>query len=580
MGNTTGKADLGCMVDADGIHEECGVFGIYAPGLDVARLSFFALYALQHRGQESSGIATSDGQTTYIHKGMGLVSQVFHEENLGPLKGHLAIGQNRYSTTGSSHLRNAQPYLIDTLYGPLGIAYNGNLTNAWELRRMLLERGVGLFTTTDSEIITQMLAAPPNVWEKDGWEKGSWEKTRLARPNASGNGEHGEHGEHGEQQHNGAMGERMGDNGTSGSATGHPPDGQAGTQQMTRWPASIRAFMQEARGAYSLAILAHDAIYAVRDPYGMRPLCLGELESGGHVVASESCALLTIGARYLREVRPGEIVRIDSQGITSMGEYPSPRPALCIFEYVYFARPDSVLEGQVVHEVRQRLGRQLAREAPADADIVVGVPDSATPAAIGYSLESGLSFTEGLIKNRYIGRTFIQPDDRLRRIGVRLKYNPLTANLKGKRVVLVDDSIVRGNTAGPMVQLLRDGGATEVHVRVSSPPVRNPCFMGVDMATYEELIAHRLGIEEIREQIGADSLSYLSLEGMLEVVGDSPDIRKVRHCNACFSGCYPVPIPEWLFSSERDKSIFESGGQGSGIGQGHGKPSLTSDTRN
>lgn len=513
----------------DGPHEECGVFGVYAPGLDVARLTFFAMYALQHRGQESGGIATGDGQTTYIHKGMGLVSQVFNEQNLSPLKGHLAIGQNRYSTTGSSHLRNAQPYLIETFYGPLGVAHNGNLTNAWELRQALLERGVGLFTTTDSEVITQMLAAPPEVWE-------GTEMALPAQTHTAGNGSGAE-------------------NGASAPAHAARP-----AKSSDHWEARIRAFMRATEGAYSLTILTRDAIYAVRDPHGLRPLCLGKLGNDGYVAASESCALLTIGAEYLREVEPGEIVRLDRDGITSMrGCKPARRQSLCIFEYVYFARPDSVLEGQVVHEVRQRLGRKLAQEAPADADIVVGVPDSATPAAIGYSLESGLTFSEGLIKNRYIGRTFIQPDEHLRQVGVRLKYNPLTANLKGKRVVLVDDSIVRGTTAGPMVQLLREGGATEVHVRVSSPPVRNPCFMGVDMATYEELIAYRLDVDEICERIGADSLAYLSLEGLLTVVAGSATPNQGRHCNACFSGCYPIVIPDWLFSSDRSKQLFEKG---------------------
>lgn len=508
-------------VEDDVPHEECGVFGVYAPGLDVARLTFFALYALQHRGQESSGIATCDGHMAYIHKGMGLVSQSFKEENLGPLKGHMAIGQNRYSTTGASKLRNAQPYLIETMYGPLGIAHNGNLTNAFQLRKTLLERGVGLFTSTDSEVIIQVLSAPPEVWMNNGlgtWNHDSFEEgedasmlPRIVRPVTS-----------------------------------------------DHWEARIQAFMQVARGAYALAILTRDAVYAVRDPLGLRPLCLGELD-GGYVVASESCALLTIGAHYLREVRPGEIVRIDSSGLTSMMAIESDHHALCIFEYVYFARPDSILEGHVVHEVRQRLGRQLARESPVAADAVVGVPDSATPAAIGYSLESGLPYTEGLIKNRYIGRTFIQPDEHLRQIGVRLKYNPLTDNLQGKRVVMIDDSIVRGNTAGPMVQLLRDGGATEVHVRVSSPPVRNPCFMGVDMATYNELIAHKLNVEEICHRIGADSLAYLSMEGMLKVVNRNEYVEpnESRHCSACFSGCYPIAIPEWLFRNERDKNMFE-----------------------
>lgn len=473
------------------------MFGIYAPGADVARITFFALYALQHRGQESAGIATSDGHMAYIHKGMGLVSQVFNEENLRPLRGHLAIGHNRYSTTGSSHLRNAQPYLIETMHGPLGVGHNGNLTNSPLLRRKLLERGVGLISSTDSEVITQMLAAPPP------------------------NGEP------------------------------HGPD----------WEARIAAFMQEAEGAYCLVILTRDAIFAVRDPLGLRPLCLGELpgDNGkpGYVVASESCALGTIGARYLREVRPGEIVRLDAEGIRSIQGLPPASPsALCIFEYVYFARPDSVLEGQTIHRVRQRLGEELAREAPVDADVVVGVPDSATPAAIGYARASGIPFTEGLTKNRYIGRTFIQPDDRLRRAGVHLKYNPLTANLEGRRVVLIDDSIVRGNTAGPLVRLLREGGAKEVHVRVSSPPVRHPCFMGVDMATHEELIAYQKSVEEIREHIGADSLAYLSHEGMMRAV--TAEIgRDAGHCSACFTGRYPIRLETWWTHRHLQKLSFE-----------------------
>ncbi|MCB0197734.1 MAG: amidophosphoribosyltransferase, partial [Anaerolineae bacterium] len=303
----------------DNPHEECGVFGIYAPGRDVARLAFFGLYALQHRGQEGAGIATSDGRMAYIHKNMGLVTQVFKEENLKPLEGHLAIGHNRYSTTGSSHVRNVQPYLIETVRGPLGVAPNGNLTNALDLRKLLLERGVGLTSTTDTEVITQMLAAPANNWT----------------------------------------------NGNTPDDILNEPD---------RWVARIKAFMRMAEGAYSMAVLTREAIYAVRDPYGLRPMCLGELSDGGYVVASESCALQTIGATYVRELNPGEIIRLDEAGVTSyVGREPI-QQALCIFEYVYFARPDSVLEGQVIHNVRQRMGRQLAREAPVEADIVVGVP--------------------------------------------------------------------------------------------------------------------------------------------------------------------------------------------------------------
>jgi amidophosphoribosyltransferase len=424
---------------------------------------------------------------------MGLVAQVFTEANLAPLTGHLAIGHTRYSTTGSSTLRNAQPYLVETLYGPLAVAHNGNLTNAQPLRQQLLARGVGLSSTTDSELITQILAAPPETW----------------------NGSNGKH-----------------------SSNDH-------------WIDRIRAFMRIAQGAYSLALLTTEAVYAVRDPLGMRPLCLGRI-GDGYVIASESCALGTIGAELIRQIEPGEIVRLDEHGVTSVVGVPSDKRALCMFEYVYFARPDSDIEGQVIHQVRQRMGQQLAREVPADADIVVAVPDSAIPAAIGYSLQTGIPFTEGLIKNRYIGRTFIQPDDALRQQGVRLKYNALEANLRGRRVVLVDDSIVRGNTIRPLVQLLRDGGAAEIHVRVSSPPVKHPCFMGVDMATYKDLIAHHLDADAIARRAGADSLGYLSLEGMLAAVGQDRG-----YCTACFSGRYPIDIPEWLFADDREKMIFE-----------------------
>lgn len=471
-------------------HEECGVFGIYAADTDVARVSFFALYALQHRGQESAGIATSDGVSASAHKDMGLVAQVFTEDSLSKLKGHLAIGQTRYSTTGSSHLRNAQPYLIETMYGPLGVGHNGNLTNAPQLRNKLLERGVGLTSSSDSEVITQMLAAP------------------------------------------------------APGATNGKPD----------WEARIGSFMAEAEGAYTLVVLTRDAVFGVRDPKGFRPMCIGKLADGGYVLASESCALGTVSATYVREVQPGEIIRLDESGLHSIAKPDPQTQSLCVFEYVYFARPDSVLEDQTIHRVRQRLGEVLAEEAPAKADVVVGVPDSATPAAIGYATASGIPYTEGLTKNRYIGRTFIEPSDELRKSGVHLKYNPLEANLAGKRVVLIDDSIVRGTTAGPLVTLLREGGAKEVHVRVSSPPVRHPCFMGIDMANSEELIGHVKSTEEIRKHIGADSLAYLSQEGMMSAVtADAP--APSGHCNACFSGDYPIKLGN--FFRDRDKLTFQ-----------------------
>lgn len=476
-------------------HDECGIFGAYVPNREAARLAFFALFSLQHRGQESAGIATSDGQSAYIHKGMGLVSQVFNEDNLRPLRGHISIGHNRYSTTGSSHVRNASPYMVESMYGPLGVAHNGNLTNTAYLRQLLLSRGVGLSSTTDSEVATLMLAAPPEVWNGD-------------EPDVSGD-------------------------------------------NLDLWMQRIRAFMQVAEGAYSLSIITRDAVYGVRDPNGLRPLCIGSLD-GGFVIASETCALQTIGAKFVREVLPGEIVRLDANGLSSVQGVTSHRRALCSFEYVYFARPDSLLEGQTIHSVRQKLGRQLAIEQPIDADVVIGVPDSATPAAIGYALESGIPYTEGLTKNRYIGRTFIQPDQQLRRDTVRLKYTPLTANLAGKRVVLVDDSIVRGTTSAPLIALLREGGASEIHMRVSSPPVTHPCFMGVDMATKSQLIAHLMDVESISRKIGADSVGYLSLEGMLSAIRDSAE-KPSGHCTACFSGNYPISIPEWLFEEDRER---------------------------
>ncbi|MCL4863213.1 MAG: amidophosphoribosyltransferase [Caldilineaceae bacterium] len=464
----------------DDLHEECGVFGICASGRAVARLAFFGLYALQHRGQEGAGIVTCDGRVAHMHKGMGLVSQVFNEENLQYLQGHLAIGHTRYSTTGSSKLRNAQPYLVETLDGPLALGHNGNLINAPQLRRELLERGVGLQTSTDSEVILHLLAG-------------------------AGGGD---------------------------------------------WVTRIRIMMAKAEGAYSLVILTRDAVYGVRDPWGLRPLVLGRLE-GGHVLASESCAFATIGAEMVEEIKPGEIVRIDADGYEIVQGAPPQRLAFCTFEQIYFARPDSLLDGRLVHEVRQKLGRQLAKEAPVKADIVVPVPDSGTPHAIGYAQKSKIPYSEGLIKSRYIGRTFIQPTDELRKIGVAMKFNPLPDNLKGKRVVLVDDSIVRGNTSGPLVQMLRDAGAKEVHVRVACPPIKWPCFMGVDMASQSELIAANQSVDEICEHIGANSLAYLSIDGMMKALK-----AKDGYCNACFTGDYPFATPIPLIELQ-DKGIFQ-----------------------
>ena len=472
------------MYEDDKFHDECGIVGLYAPQRDVARHTFFALYALQHRGQEAAGIVSCDGRIAHVHKGMGLVSQVFNEDNLHHLRGDLAIGHTRYSTTGSSKLRNTQPYILETLDGPLAIGHNGNLINAPQLRRELLERGVGLQTSTDSEVIIHLLA------------------------------------------------------------------GAGGPDWLTR----IRILMAKIEGAYSLVILTKDAIYGVRDPWGLRPLVLGKLEDG-YVVASESCAFATIGAKMVREIQPGEIVRLDANGYKITQGAPAQNLAFCTFEQIYFARPDSVLNGKLVHQTRQKLGGQLAMEAPVDADIVVPVPDSGTPHAIGYAQMSGIPYSEGLIKSRYIGRTFIQPTDELRKVGVAMKFNPLPDNLAGRRVVLVDDSIVRGNTSGPLVQMLRDAGACEVHVRVACPPIKFPCFMGVDMASQSELIAANLTIAEICAHIGADSLAYLSLPGLMKALK-----AENGYCNACFTGDYPFSTPIQLFDLQEKEQFAQMWG--------------------
>lgn len=465
-------------ISEDRAHEECGIIGVYAPNEPVARMAYFGLYALQHRGQEAAGIAVSDGASVRVHKEIGLVSQVFNEQNLAALEGHYAIGHTRYSTTGSSVLRNVQPFLIETRNGPLAVAHNGNLVNTADLRRELLHRGVGLHTSSDSEVITMMLA---------GAQGDSWEERIM--------------------------------------------------NTMPKW-----------RGAYSLVILVRDSVFAVRDPWGFRPLSVGRLASGGHVAASESGALHTLGCKVIREVEPGEIVALSNTTLRIRQAIPpAPDLARCVFEHVYFSRPDSVWDGLLVHRVRQRLGEELALESNVKADVVIPVPDSSMPAAIGYARISGIPYNEGFTKNRYIARTFIQPTDSLRKQGVALKFNALEENLRGKRVVMIDDSIVRGNTAGPLVKLLRDAGARAVHVRITCPPIKHPCFMGVDMGTYADLIAHQKTVAEIGKHIGCDSLHFLSQEGMMRAVG-----RRDGYCNACFSGTYPIEI-----DAEHTKSGFE-----------------------
>ena len=449
-------------LDGDSPREQCGVVGVYTTGREAARITFFGLFALQHRGQEAAGIVSYDDLFAHVHKGEGLVASVFNEDILTTLKGPSAIGHTRYSTTGGSTLRNAQPQVIETIDGPLAVAHNGNLVNAPTLRRRLLERGVGLRTSSDTEVMLQILTAAPGSW-------------------------------------------------------------------MER----IRALMQQADGAYALAILTSEAVYGIRDPWGFRPLVIGELD-GGYMLASETCAFSTTGATFVAELQPGEIVRIDARGPHIEQGVPAKARAFCTFEQIYFSRPDSVHDGVLVHSVRQRLGRQLAREAPAEADLVLSVPDSGTPHAVGFAQEAGLPYSEGLIKNRYVGRTFIEPTQELRNAGVAMKFNPLRDNLEGRRIVMVDDSIVRGTTSRQLVRMLRDAGATEVHVRVACPAISHPCYMGIDMATPEELVASRMSIPEICEQIGADSLAYLSIEGLMKAL-DAGD----GYCNACFTGRYP-----------------------------------------
>ena len=446
----------------------CGITGILAPGREAARLAYFGLYALQHRGQESAGIAAADGGTIRSHKDMGLIGAIFDEESLAELTGYLAIGHTRYSTTGSSIVVNAQPLLESTEIGDFAFAHNGNITNTDEMRESL-SPSTTLQATSDSEVVAKTIVEAPG--------------TMLDR---------------------------------------------------------IKHVLMVARGAYSIVLCTKDELYAFRDPWGVRPLCLGVFDEGGYAVASESCALPTIGAKYVREIEPGEVVRITPDGIEStIVVNERAHPALCMFEYIYFARPDSVLNGRQIYMARYAMGRALAKEHPVEADVVMAIPDSAVPGGIGYSDESGLPYIEGLIKNRYIGRTFISPDQGLRSRGVQLKFNPVVENLRGQRVVVVDDSIVRGTTTPRIVKLLRDAGAREVHLRITSPPIKHPCYLGVDMATYDELIAANYTVEEIREKTGADSLGYLSLDGLVTSTGRNRD----EMCLGCLTGVYPnVPV--------------------------------------
>lgn len=496
--------------EVTGLTHECGVFGAIAVGdwptqIDIPQVICLGLVALQHRGQESAGIVTSAGNCSKnfnVHKGMGMINNIFNDESIKKLKGNLGIGHTRYSTSAASEVVNCQPFVVHTAHGVLAIAHNGELINTESLRSNVLARGVGLSTHSDSELITQALCLNPPEGERNG------------------------------------------------------PD----------WPARIRHFIQMAPLSYSLVIMLKDRIYGVRDPFGNRPLCIGKIvpvnlgkikpedaPAEGYVVSSESCGFLSIGARYVREVEPGEIVEMDRNGIRTVDIVErrdiSKMYAFCIFEYVYFARSDSIFEGQMVYSVRLQCGRQLAREAPIDADIISSVPESGTAAAHGYARESGTPFAEVLCKNRYVGRTFIQPSTRLRQLGVAKKFGALSENVAGKKLVLIDDSIVRGNTIGPIIKLLRDAGAKEVHIRIASPPLLYPCYMGINIPTREELIANRLNPHELAKHVGADSLEYLSVQGLVKAVKLNRQISKpsqAGYCTACLTGEYPGGLPEEL----------------------------------
>jgi amidophosphoribosyltransferase len=459
--------------------EACGIVGAYIPGQDVARTTFFGLFALQHRGQESAGIAASTGSGIKLHARMGLISQAFKEEDLEDLPGHVAVGHTRYSTMGGSKQHNAQPLMAYGPRGEIAVGHNGNVINASELRRELSEQwGVTFDRSSDTEVIAAMFArAPGRDWFEVAWYA-----------------------------------------------------------------------MRRLKGAYSLAIMSKDELIAVRDPLGIRPLCLGKL-NGGYVVASETAALDNIGAEFVRELENGEVLVINKDGLESR-VWPAARKthAMCIFEQIYFARPDSILNGELAYDSRRRMGEQLFRESPVDADMVIGVPDSSIPHAIGYANVSGIPYGEGIIRNRYVGRTFIAPDQRMREVGVQMKFNAMRTIIEGKRLIVVDDSIVRSTTTVRVINMLRAAGAKEVHVRVAAPAIISTCHFGVDMATMSELIAANKTVEEIRQHIGADSLAYLSVEGLKRAVNVSDD----SYCKGCFTGKYPIPV-----QLEMDKLALE-----------------------
>jgi amidophosphoribosyltransferase len=458
--------------DADRFHEECGVFGVFGHP-DAAALTALGLHALQHRGQEAAGIVAYDGEQFNAHRGMGLVSDNFSSKDvIAKLRGHSAIGHNRYATTGEVALRNVQPLFFEIEFGGLAICHNGNLTNSYQLRKQLVRRGSLFHTTSDTEVINHLIATSVK----------------------------------------GTIVDRLVD------------------------------ALRQVEGAYSLAALSQGSIIGLRDPLGVRPLVVGRL-ADAWIISSETCALDIIGAEFVRDVEPGEIVIADADGLHSVKPFTRKPERFCIFEYIYFARPDSVIEGRSVYEARKRIGRELAREAPVDADIVVPVPDSGVPAAIGYSQEAGIPFELGIIRNHYVGRTFIEPTDQIRHLGVRLKHNANRADLKGKRVILVDDSIVRGTTSTKIVDMVRQAGAREVHMRISSPPTTHSCFYGIATPDRDQLLAASRDIDEMARFIGVDSLAFVSIDGLYRAMGEAGrDPLAPPFCDACFTGEYPIPL--------------------------------------
>ena len=471
----------------DKIKEECGVFGIYSKDtMDVASQTYFALYALQHRGQESCGIVVNDKGILSYHKDLGLVPDVFNEGNLRKLgMGNIAIGHVRYSTTGKSNRSNAQPLVVRHIKGPMAIAHNGNLVNARDLREKYELNGGIFHNTNDTEVISYAIT-----------------EQRLIQPSIE---------------------------------------------------KAVEQAMYKFKGAYSLVIMSPKKLIAARDPQGFRPLCMGETETGAIVFASESCALDSIGARFIRDVEPGEIIIVDKNGAHSLKTHCGQKTSMCVFEYVYIARPDSVIEGSSVHQARLNAGKKLWQESPVEADVVVGVPDSGLDAALGFSMASGIPYGVGFIKNRYVGRTFIQPSQSQRSNSVRIKLNVIKDVVKGKRVVLIDDSIVRGTTSARIVNLIREAGATEVHMRISSPPFTNPCYFGIDIDSKENLIACQMSIEEIAKEIGADSLGYLSIEGVKNIAENA----KCNFCTGCFTGEYPIRVPKEMPKDKFERKIDE-----------------------